>query len=279
VAILGYVISRATGDSGFTKLGESTGPSYRDRNVPAGKQAYRVCAVDFEENLGPWSETLVAETKGTAFDSTLGATADARKLYREDVRQIHDRGRARVRKGHVTLYGDSLTGATLYQYAVLSALLKQTLDAFGYAGQTTAFAKDRIKATLDEQNPEFIFILFGTNNDKSPAGIEAAMEDLRTVISACHAHGTVAILGTIPPRGFDDPRSLPEAAYNTRLIGLARELSVPVAQIFEAIQSSGPRQTYIAADGVHWTAQGMELAGRAWGKAFDDVRFVLRDQP
>lgn len=281
VAVLGYVISRASRDADFRKIGESTEATYVDRTAADGEQTYRVCAVDFEENLGPWS-TPVAATATSAPGVSSAATdphQTDRVLYREKVRQVHERGRGRVRKGHVTLYGDSLTGATLYQHAVRSAVLKQTVDAFGFAGRKTAFARERIDEILKDQNPEFMFVLFGTNNVKTGGAIEAAMQDLRAVVAACDANGTVAILGTIPPRGFEDAASAPEAAYNARLIELARELRTPVAYIFESVQSSGARRNFLAADGVHWTAQGMEVAGRAWGRAFQNVRFVLRDQP
>jgi hypothetical protein len=82
-----------------------------------------------------------------------------------------------------------------------------------------------------------------------------------------------------PPRGFKDPESKPEAVYNARVIELARGLKVPVGYVFEEIQAAGDRHKYISRDGVHWTQPGKELAGRAWARALDQVRFVLRDRP
>jgi hypothetical protein len=31
-------------------------------------------------------------------------------------------------------------------------------------------------------------------------------------------------------------------------------------------------------DGVHWRGEGMEIAGLAWGRTLDQIRFVIRDQ-
>jgi lysophospholipase L1-like esterase len=84
-------------------------------------------------------------------------------------------------------------------------------------------------------------------------------------------------LGTIPPRGWT-PESAPEARYNQQLIALCRTLQVPVGYIFEDFQAAGDRRKYMGGDGVHWTGEGMEIAGRAWGKTLAQLRFVLRDQ-
>ena len=84
-------------------------------------------------------------------------------------------------------------------------------------------------------------------------------------------------MGTIPPRGFKDPESKPEAVFNKMLVEAARADKIPVAYVFEEIQKSGDRRKFIWRDGVHWTPKGMEVAARAWAKAMRQVEFVLRD--
>ena len=49
------------------------------------------------------------------------------------------------------------------------------------------------------------------------AHIEKAMEDLKAIVETARAAGTIPILGTIPPRGFMNPKSTPEANYNKAL--------------------------------------------------------------
>jgi hypothetical protein len=65
------------------------------------------------------------------------------------------------------------------------------------------------------------------------------------------------------------------------VIELCRKLKIPTGHIFEGFQQAGPenRRTYMGGDGVHWTGAGMAIGGRAWGKALDQIRFALRDQP
>jgi hypothetical protein len=59
---------------------------------------------------------------------------------------------------------------------------------------------------------------------------------------------------------------------------LGRKIQVPVAHIFESIQAAGDRKQFIADDGVHWNGAGMAIAGRAWGRALKQTRFVIRDR-
>ena len=87
----------------------------------------------------------------------------------------------------------------------------------------------------------------------------------------------MAMLGTIPPRGWT-PESEPEARFNTHVVALCRRLAIPTGYIFEDFQAAGDRKTFMGGDGVHWRGAGMAIAAKAWGKALDQIRFVLRDQ-
>ena len=186
----------------------------------------------------------------------------------------------KVRKNHATLFGDSLTGATVYPHCARAAFGTLTVSAFGYPAQRTSFARSKVAEILRKDNPEFMFILYGTNNNKAEKHIGAAMDDLAAVVKACEANGTVAVLGTIPPRGWS-PESVPEANFNKHVIELCRKLKIPTGYIFEGFHAAGPkkRRTYMGGDGVHWTGEGMAIGGKAWGKALTQIRFVIRDQP
>ncbi|MDP6506536.1 MAG: SGNH/GDSL hydrolase family protein, partial [Planctomycetota bacterium] len=274
VAVQVYGISRARDGGPFMKIAESIRTEFIDASAGKGKCAYRVLAVDFEENMGPWSAPVAAISAGRSH-STQMETA----YFADHIREVHRRGKGKVRKGHATLFGDSLTGATSYHHQGRAALRTMTVNAFGYAGMRTSFGRNRVAQIIRNENPEFIFILYGTNNSKSPQSIKAAMEDMESIMKTCEENGTVAIVGTIPPRGFKDPKSTGEANYNAALKDLARKLKIPVGYIFEEIQALGfeKRNTCIAADGVHWHRNGFFVAAQSWGKALDEVRFVLRD--
>lgn len=274
-----YAIARADAGGAFVKVGETCGTAFLDRGAPAGKCRYRVLAVDFEENIGPWCEPVTVKAAAASAAVVAAAVEETdRPGYSAHVRAVHSSGLGKVRKGRVVLFGDSLTYATSYRPAVQAAFLNLGVKAFGYPSMRTGFGKDNIARILKEENPEYLCLLFGTNNGKSPADIAAAMEDLAAIVKMCDENGTVALLGTIPPRGFADPASTPEADYNRAVMELGRKIQVPVAHIFESIQAAGDRKQFIADDGVHWNGAGMAIAGRAWGRALKQTRFVIRDR-
>ena len=175
--------------------------------------------------------------------------------------------------------GDSLTYATNYRTAMAAALGRYRVEAKGYPGQRTSFGRGRIGGDLAEINPEFCLILLGTNNSKNDPSIAAAMDDLLAMVASCEKRGTVAAVATIPPRGFSDPASKPEARYNQALIKTCRANRIPVAYLFELFQGQPDRRKLLAGDGVHWIGDGFPLTGVAWKKVMDQVSFALMDRP
>ena len=279
VGVQVYVIARADGGGGFCKIAESYATTYHDAAAPKGSCRYRVFAVDFEENFGPWSEPATVTSVSEPRKAVLAREEEDRLGYAGRIAAIHAQGAGKVRKGHAALFGDSLTAATVYPQCAESAFGTLSVDAFGYPSMRTDFGRAKVKEILDKENPEFLFILYGTNNSKAQKDLPSAMEDLAAIVKACDDNGTVAGLGTIPPRGWA-PDSQPEADYNAELVKLCQRLKIPTGYIFEGFQNAGPgnRRKYLGDDGVHWGGEGMGIAGRAWGKTLDQIRFVLRDQ-
>lgn len=279
-----YSVARASRGGDFRKIAETHQTSFLDRTAGKGRYRYRVLACDFENNLGEWSKPVSVLSKSTADKQRLSQEERDRLGYARHIQSIHDKGRARVNRGRVVLYGDSLTGATVYPHKVAAELGVYAVEARGYAGKRTGWGREHaVSKALEPLNPEFMFILLGTNNVRgqthSKKALQGWVDDLEAIVKKAKARGTVPLLGTIPPRGFDDPRSRPEAEFNERLIERARELQIPVAYIFEEIEQGGSRRKFIWKDGVHWTPAGMEAAARAWGKAMHQVGFALRHEP
>jgi len=88
--------------------------------------------------------------------------AEDRLRYADHVRRVHARGKGKVRRNHVTLFGDSLTGATDYPQCARAAFGNQTVHAFSYAAQRTSFARNKVREIIEKEKPEFMFILYGT---------------------------------------------------------------------------------------------------------------------
>jgi hypothetical protein len=279
VGVALYVISRAGQDGKFAKVAESASPVYLDTPPTAGDYRYRILAVDFQDNLSPWSETVAIKTDRAFPTAKLTNYETDRLDYAEHIRKIHTAGKDKVVKGRVFQFGDSLTGATNYQLLTEAALGHYMVEARGRAGWTSSQGRTVIARDLKEVNPEFCLILYGTNNAKNQSAIVVAMADIVAIAKACKDHGTVPIVATIPPRGFTDPSSKPEADYNAALIKTCRDHRIPLAYLFEALQVQPDRRQFLASDGVHWENEGFSIAGRVWKKAMDKVTFVLLDQP
>jgi len=276
VGILAYAVSRSDGGGPFRKVAETARPEWEDPEGGRGLRSYRVLAVDFEENLGPWCGAVDVDA-GEGPPAALDGAAPGRPPWADHVGEVHRRGDGKVRRGRAALFGDSLTGATSYRNTTEAALGNLDVAAHGFPSMRTDFGRGAAAGILDRENPEYLLVLFGTNNGKGTEEIPRAMEDLEAIVRAGEERGTVVLLGTIPPRGWS-PGSEPEVRYNRAVLDLAARLRIPAARIFEGITAAGDRRRFIAGDGVHWTGEGMAVAGRAWGKAMAEVRFVLRDR-
>lgn len=278
VAVVLYVISRAGNDGKFAKIGESVEAVYLDTPASAGDYRYRILAVDFQDNLSPWSKTVAAKTDRAFPARKLTNYETDRLAYTEHVRKVHAAGHGKVGKGRILQFGDSLTGALNYQLLTEAALGRYTVEARGRAGWTSSQGRTVIATDIEEMNPEFCLILYGTNNSKDKEAITGAMDDMFAIAKACEEHGTVPIIATIPPSGFTDPQSLPEAKYNAALVKTCRDHQIPIAYLFEELQTEPDRRKYLADDGVHWANDGFSIAARVWKKAVDQVTFALLDR-
>jgi len=279
VGVAQYVIARAPAGGAFVKVGEAHEPQFIDRPAAAGDYRYRVLAVDFQDNLGPWSAPVAVKVP-RGFDRPPPADLEKdRAGYAAHVRAVHASGIGKVVKGRVLCFGDSLTGATMYRQTVEAALGRYAVEARGYSAQRTGFGRRKIDEDLRAVNPEFCLIMLGTNNSKSPRAIPGAMDDLLAIARRCEKRGTVPVIATIPPRGFTDPASKPEARFNEAIRALCRANRIPIAYAFESLQAGGDRRTLLSGDGVHFIFGGWDVTSRAWRDAVDQVTFVLLDRP
>lgn len=277
IAIMLYVVSRDGAGGSFRKVGERLKPSFYD-SPGRGRFRYRVLACDFEENLGEWSKPLSVKLKAPTQPPKPTVEEEERKNYREHILEIAQRGREKVNRGLVLCYGDSLTGATSYPFEIQSALGTKRVVACGYQARTTSFGKAHARENFERDMPSIALVLFGTNNRKDAKSVERAMEDLTGIVRTAEEMGIIPVLGTMPPRGFRDPESGPEANYNKALIELCRKLRVPRGHLFEEYQSQPDRRVLLAGDGVHNTVEGMRVSARAWKRAGSQILFILRDR-
>jgi lysophospholipase L1-like esterase len=276
-----YSVHRKTGAGRWEKIGESLRPRYRDNPTVSETHAYRVTAADFESNVSPPSSEVTATTT-TATAASRGVAgvppiwvAD-RLNYAENVRQIHARGVGKVRPDVFLFAGDSITGATVYTHVLGSWLARGRTVRQGVARVTTQYGAANIKGYLADARPEFAVIMYGTNDQEGGVSPSASMRNLATVVDACLAAGTIPVLATIPPRGFDKRDQQTQERFNRALADLGRKQRIPVSYVFEEMMRNDLKA--MLSDGVHLQpGAGNEAAGRALRQTMDQVYFALRD--
>ena len=153
VGVQVYVVTRADGGSAFQKIAESYAVGYLDTAAGEGTYRYRVFAVDFEENYGPWSDPLAVHSTGVPRKTAPTREEQDRLGYADRTGAVHARGAGKVRKGQATLFGDSLTAATVYPQCAEAAFGTLSVDAFGYPSMRTDFGRGKVKEILDKENP------------------------------------------------------------------------------------------------------------------------------
>jgi hypothetical protein len=102
------------------------------------------------------------------------------------------------------------------------------------------------------------------------------MRNLTAVVDACLETGTVPILATIPPRGYDKRDQRAQEQFNRAIVELGRKKQVPVSYVFDEMMRHDLKE--ILYDGIHLQPEaGNEAAGRALRQTMDQVYYALRD--
>jgi len=140
----------------------------------------------------------------------------------------------------------------------------------------TDFGKNMIDKYLADSQPEYAIVMYGTNDAKTPEAVKAGMENLACVIDACVTFGTVPIMATIPPKGYDKEKQDGQVRFNEALVQLCREKKVPVTYAY-ALMMTRDLKT-ILSDGTHLVPDtGNDAAGEALWQTFEQIEWALRD--
>jgi hypothetical protein len=272
-----YSIHRRSPDGPWEKVGESLQPEYRDRPATAGPQTYRITAADYENNVSPPSSEAGTTTAEAARrgDAPPPRVAD-RQAYSGHVRQVRARGAGKMRPDVFLFAGDSLTAATLYTHVLGSWLGRGLTVRQGMGTVTTEYGAANIAGYLADARPEFAVVMYGTNDLERGVSVAAAMRNLASIIDACTSVGTIPVVATIPPRGFDKRDQQGHERFNRALADLARQKKVPVSYVFEEMMRHDLKAMLY--DGIHLNPEaGNDAAGRALRQTMDQVYFALRD--
>jgi len=273
-----YSIYRKSGKGKWEKIGETIPPRYVTFAEDPGKFAYCVTAADYDNNCSKASDAVSVDVKQPAkvrMPAVRPQETD-RIAYADNVRKIHAAGKGKVRHDVFLYQGDSITAASAYPFTLSAWLARGIAFQRGTGMMRTSFGKNTIAKDLRNGNPEFAVIMWGTNNSKSEAAVKPAMEDMSALIDTCAKHGTVPIVATIPPKGFNKDKQDGQVRFNAALVKLCRKKKVPISYSFELMMQRDLRQ--MLGDGTHLKpVPGNDAAGEALFKTAQQVYWVLRD--
>lgn len=175
-------------------------------------------------------------------------------------------------------FGDSLTWGWTCDYwgsrggygPLLQELLR-TIDPeavvvlCGYGGETTSGGIGRIDSVLEEEAPEYVLILEGTNDIKGNAARWQIFDNLMTIVNKVKEYGSIPVIGTLPPRNDCWYMSDWSEELNRDYIRpFAREEKVLLADHWKFFYETPDWSSYIGADDCHPTTAGYELMAECW---------------
>jgi lysophospholipase L1-like esterase len=168
---------------------------------------------------------------------------------------------------------------TQLQAMLTRRYLTQTpvIEDYGCNGESTAAGLVRLRRVLPASQAQIMLLLEGANDIVSgPSAIGAAIANLDSMVNYAKGRGLKVVIATLPPENPSAPTTSGNcsaryqawqsvAPFNVSLKSMAAQENIPVADIFQALNSNV--STYIDCDGLHPTPAGYE----AMAKTFYDV--------
>ena len=279
VGVALYSIARATSTGKFVKVAQTSEPSYIDESPAAGTNRYRVLASDFQDNMSEWSEAAAAEVASAGSVATATVYETDRLGYAAEIRRIREEGRGKTVNGL-----SSRTATHSLAPRCTNSWPRPLSDAtwwrrWDVKGGRRVTAETQWPKRWRRSNLSSASSCLEPTTRRTSRAVAEAMKDLIAIAQTCAAAGAIPAVATIPPRGFGDPKSEPEANYNAALIRTMRANHVPIVYIFEEFQRQPDRHKLLAGDGVHWAGDGFRVTSLVWKQLMDQIAFALLDRP
>src|SRR4029453_12050590 len=169
----------------------------------------------------------------------------------DNIREVHARGDGKVRRDVFLFAGDSITAASRYTQILGSWVARGVPVRQGVGTVTAAYGAANIGKYLSDAGPEFAVIMYGTNDVDRGRSTAESMRDLAAIVDACLQVGTIPVLATIPPRGFNARSQGDQTRYNQGVARLGQQKRVPVSYVFEEMIQQDLRT--VLDDGIHLT--------------------------
>ena len=186
----------------------------------------------------------------------------------------------------IVCFGDSITEmGTVVELRGFVAQLgdryvrRADVYARGFSGYTTREAKEILQVAVLDEKPDFVVMLFGTNDSVVPGQIQHVplqeyKDNLLSMASDIACVGAWLILVTPPPVSElkTKSRRMPhteEYAHACYEVGL--EMNVPVIDLFHKIQEEHDWEEHCLLDGIHLSALGMDMLYKELVTALDTM--------
>ena len=176
-------------------------------------------------------------------------------------------GRAVNPSVHVAM-GDGITYGSVYDIVPWPPRLDSLLEAgksvvnAGKSGSRVAYGTSKVNQLLQGYDPGYLLILYGTNDLGVGNPIDYIIGELRKIILAAKANGTVPVVGTLPP--IFNGNGSGQSTLNSRIRQLASEQGIQCADVSAAFNNN---RNLIMDDGLHPTSTGQQLIASTFRNA------------
>lgn len=166
----------------------------------------------------------------------------------------------------VLCMGDSITqgygvSASETYPAKLQGMLGRTVINEGLGGARSTYGVKMIRFYLGRYKPGYVLIMFGANDITERPETEI-VENLRYMVHRAKENKTVPIVATVTPvSGSRIGKRSAILRLNDGIRAMTAEESVPLADVDAAFNWDA---NYLMADGLHPTAEGLELIARTF---------------
>jgi len=159
----------------------------------------------------------------------------------------------------IVAMGDSVTRGTAISGPSYPQLVAdwsgKTVINEGVGGALSSDGVNRIAGVLERENPGFVFILYGINDNIHVGSDNWTIANLREMIRLARENQTYPIVGTIPPR-FQSNGENRHAGLNQRIRDLCNEEDVVLADVDRAFDNN---PDLLLEDGFHPNEAGNQI--------------------
>ena len=182
----------------------------------------------------------------------------------------------------VVVMGDSITwGVNVTPYPeMLASLLGTGVVNEGISGEHAYEGRARVNRVLAQYRPGFLLILYGANDILHFRGADDIVEDLRAMILAAKAAGTVPVIATLTPmartRGIFDSATQDVSHFIRAMATEEGVTAVDLSVLFDGFDNDADPYIMEADDLLRWDGLHPNETGN-WeiALAFEDALRVL----